>query len=559
MPYGIGLYGTDVYAGSSFTVTRQGARPPLELHAEIDTADGLARYRWDANDRNPENRAQNITCGSTLMNGFANAGCSLSRNISRAYPDLGIFDTIRFVGVDGRVAYEGRGSRFPREANTQHRINAEAIGWIAHGRDRSIVWLGIDRDRAAWTPTSARRKDNLLLGGLASHDAESNQDESFSRPELRLVIQGAWTTPRPISLALYTAPPGQKVASVYYDYALSQSGGSWDLRCQIRDTDSQEGAVNQTTPTNLATAASGTGTFTPASPQKFAEWWWQFTADGGADGGQFVARLRDLAVIGTHGLPLTGSTPGGGLLGSEIIKHTAGLAAPLLDTSNVLATAHPIDQAVWRDLTDPYDIWLAANNYERWNLAVWEDRKLYYHPLPDPSEVQTPDWVLRSDHRNGLQRGYDGPTATGEANGAIVRFQNIQTGQADMIDPTTHPSLAVTDTRLAANRAGLQVWQKIQLPNPNTPAGAAKIGAAALAEFNRQRTPGRFQITGHLQDAAGNWHQGWVPRAGETVLLEEDDEDPIRVLYEASWSGRTLTMNADAASKTIDAILADMG
>jgi hypothetical protein len=65
-------------------------------------------------------------------------------------------------------------------------------------------------------------------------------------------------------------------------------------------------------------------------------------------------------------------------------------------------------------------------------------------------------------------------------------------------------------------------------------------------------------FSGHVKDAAGNWHQGWKPRAGQTVLLEEDEDDPIRVLYEASWSGRECTINADAASKTIDAIIADM-
>lgn len=544
----------------ALTVTRR-LRPPLELHAEIDTADGQDRYRWDANAPWPGDRPQGITCGSSLMNGFANGACGLSRDINRAYGDLGLFDTLRFVGIDGSVAWEGRGSRFPRETSTAHRINAEAVGWMAHARDQPITFLGIDRDISQWGPTSARRKYNLSLGGnpLAARDPESNQDVSFGEPEIRLMIDGAWTTPKPIALALYTAPPGQTVGGVYYDYVLSQSGGSWNLLVQIRDTDSQEGTANWTS-ANLATAASGSGLFTPTSAQRFAEWWWYFNDDGGADQMQFVAQLRDLAVIGGHGLTLVGATPGGGLLGSDIIKYTAGVAAPLLDTSQIAATQFAIDQFAVRDPTDVYDIWLMANAYERRNLAVWENRCLYYDALPDAASLDTADWVLHSEHRNALKRSYDGPTTDGQANGVIVRFQNINTGAADLIDPTTNPELAVTDTRLAANRAGLRVWQTIQLPNPNTPAGAAKIGAAALAEFNRQRVPGRFQITGHIQDTNENWHQGWMPRAGETVMLAEDDDDPVRVIYEASWSqdGHELTINADAASKTIDAILADM-
>ncbi len=534
------------------------ARPPIALHAEIETADGFAQYRWDANDRDPENRPQSISCSSTLMNGYANGGAVLARRIARNYPDLGLYDTIRFVGADGQVAYEGRGSRYPREANTQHRITAEAVGWISHARDTRITFLGLDQDMASWGQMTAARQAAWQIAGYAPKGpgtvmADKTLSQSFD---------GDWIAGElPICEAWFDAGPGDTVGAIYYSAqpGLNVSEGDANWQWEI-------GAVEDTLgtapvgPGDLQGAPANSGIYivTDDGKRYVVAHFFRDIA-GGTAGVQYNLDWTALQVIGYHGLPLIGTGPYA-LLGSDIIKRTAALAAPLLDTSGVLPTSHPIDQFVVRDPTDVYDIWLLANAFERWNLAVWDSRRLVYEPLPDIAQLQTADWVLRSDHANNLRRGYDGPSTDGAKNGVQISFQNILTGEATLINPTTHPELADTNTQLAANRAGIRAWEPIQLTSPTTPASAAKIGAAALKEFNHQRTPGRFTITGHIRDGADNWHQGWIMRAGQTVVLEEDDDDPIRLVYETSWNqdSRELTISADAASKTIDAIVADI-
>lgn len=533
--------------------------PPLALHTEIDTADGQAQYRWDADARAPEDRPQGISCGSTLMNGYASGTASLARNINREYPDLGLYDTIRFVGVDGQIAYEGRGSRFPREASTNHRINAESVGWMSHARDKPILFLGIDGRLGSWgSPTTAL--DNILrAAGYSPQGPGDNQWDALS-----MKWTGPWVAGElPICIAVFDAGPQQYVGSVYYSSTPGLNVGdvsNYDWR--VNASPDRELSVSQTSG-NLqgATANSGTLTVTATNYRYAAVQFAAVVTGAGTDGINFNVDWSRLVVYGRHGLPLVGTAAPFGLLGSDIIRYTAGIAAPLLDTSGVQATTHPIEQFVFNDgPTDVYDMWLAANQYERWNLAVWENRKLIYAPLPEPTTAQ-PDWVLRSDHPNNLRRGYDGPSVDSSKNGVIVRYQNILTGAADMIDPTTDATLADTDTRLPSNRAGIQDWAAIQLPNPNSPTGAAKIGRAALAEYNRQRTPSRFNVMGYIADTSANWHQGWMVRAGETVLLEEDENDPVRVIHEVSWNQdtRDLTINADASSRTLDAIIADMG
>lgn len=536
--------------------------PPLELHAEIETADGLAQYRWDANARDAEDRPQAISCGSSLMNGFANGTASLARNITRDYADLGLYDTIRFVGVDGQVAYEGRGSRFPREASTTHRINAESVGWMTHARDRPILFLGIDGRLGSWEQYTNARQDYLQTFGWAVKDAGVDQWDALSQR-----FDGAWPAAAiPRCESWFDAGPQQTIGAIYYAWKRginvnSPADANWDWRV-VATSDRTTGLAFVTTGA-LAGAGPGSGTFTLTTPYRYAFVTFNYgVGPASIDGMAYNLDWTRLVVYGNHGLPMVGATAPFGLAGSDIIRYTAGIAAPLLDTSGVQSTTHPIEQFVFNDApTDVYDMWLAANQYERWNLAVWENRQLTYAALPDPTQIITPDWVLRSDHPNDLRRGYDGPTVDSSKNGVIVRYQNILTGAADMLDPTTDPTLADTDTRLPANRAGIRDWAAIQLPNPNSPTGAARIGRAALAEYNRQRTPSRFSLTGYIADPAGNWHQGWMARAGQTILLEESEIDPVRVIHEVSWNQDTheLTINADASSRTLDAILADMG
>lgn len=531
--------------------------PSLELHVEISTADGLAQYRWDANARDPGDRPQAMSCGSSIMNGYTTGNASLARHINRDYPDLGLYDTIRFVGIDGQVAYEGRGSRFPRDASTVHRINAEAVGWMTHARDRPIVFFGIDGRISSWGEMTGARSDILEAAGFAPKGAGTVSWDAITQS-----FDGTWVAGElPICEAWFDAGPQQGIGQLYYASTpgLNVTDANPDFVWSANVSDTREGATVSGTG-GLSGAPPNSGTYVSVEHRRYGLVQFYHVAPGGGTDVNWNVKWQRLVVYGDHGLALAGVTAPFGLLGSDLIKYTAGRAAPLLDTTGVRATAHPIEQFTFSDPTAVYDMWLTANQYERWNLAVWDDRKLIYEPLPDVTEAQGADWVLRADHPNGLRRSYDGPTTDGSKNGVIVRYQNILTGAADMIDPTTNPELADTDTRLAANRAGIRDWQAIQLPNPNSPTGAARIGAAALAEFNRQRTPGRFTITGYVADSAINWHPGWSVRAGQTILLEEDEDDPIRVIHEVSWSqdSRELTISADAASKTLDAIIADM-
>ena len=79
-----------------------GTKPPLELDVEIESPDG-ALFRWDPNSRLASKRPQGLNFSTQRGEGFGPGSVVLTRPVMKDYPDLGLMNTIRFVGND--VAY----------------------------------------------------------------------------------------------------------------------------------------------------------------------------------------------------------------------------------------------------------------------------------------------------------------------------------------------------------------------------------------------------------------------------------------------------------------------
>jgi hypothetical protein len=527
-------------------------KPPLGLHTEIQTAAG-DMYRWDGNARDPGNRPQAITSGSKIGEGYGASSVTLARQGTRTYPDVDEFSTIRHIGMDGQIAYEGRIAASPRSAR---KVEIQAVGWMSHAHDTPFPsLLIIDRDLSHWGPQSTARRVALLVAVgsvLNTFDPVVNPDDAGSQV-LRTAVNGPWGYAD--AEALYKAPPGQRIAKLYYDYVArnhTPTGANWGVNIEASDNDD----MSSSSGSGDIGAASALGYFTPTTAKRFIHLRHDYNTTY-ASTDQYWIDWRKLTVYGDHGLTLRGADPGG-VLASDVIRYVAGLWCPLLDTSGIQTSPSIIDNFAITDKTDAYEVFLKANAYDRYNIAVWENRLLTYSPMP--SETADPTWIVRSADGNGFDPNWTGPSTAASANGVLVRFQNVLTGNADYVSPDTDATLADTRDTIAANRAGIPRWEAIQLPDPNSPNGAAEIGRAVLAEFNRPRHPGDITVRGHIRDAAGNWHQGWLPKAGETVLLEDDPDAIPQTIWDAQWNQdtKTLVMHVDGAAATSDSILGDL-
>ncbi len=244
-----------------------------------------------------------------------------------------------------------------------------------------------------------------------------------------------------------------------------------------------------------------------------------------------------------------------GLTGSEAIIQSAAAFCPLLDTFGVDASSVIVTQEPWTDLTDPLDMWLGLNAEEVRQLAVWENRRLVWTVL----DMEREDWVVRLDE--GARVAFDGPSVEGLATGVQVEYDDVDTSTREVLTPETNPSLAVTDPDIIDRLDGLSIVPTITLSRGNTAAGAERIGVAVLSDLMRPKNPCRLTVRGHIRDSAGNWQQGWLARAGQSVVLEDYDASPPRLIHETAWDQETLTltMDLDADSKTMDALIAQAG
>ncbi len=245
-----------------------------------------------------------------------------------------------------------------------------------------------------------------------------------------------------------------------------------------------------------------------------------------------------------------------GLTCDQAIKAIAAFC-PLLNTEGVLPSSRLVTHPAWDDLTDPLDMWLELNAAELRQLAVWTDRRLVWVPLA--RDEANADWVVRLDE--GASVNFDGPSTARLATGVQVQYDDVDTSLRTVLTPDTTPSLTVNDPDLLDALGEQRIVPTIKLARPNTAAGAVHIGVTVLADLNRPKNPCRLTVKGHVRDLAGNWQQGWLPRAGETVVIEDYDDSPPRLIHETSWTQDTLTMvmDLDANGQTIDSLIANAG
>jgi|GEM_PF-5801733 len=520
-------------------------RPPLELHAEIETAEGRT-YRWDADARNAGDRPMDMKFGHKIMEGCAQGGCVLARKPGD-WPDLGLYDTLRYVTLAGEVVWEARVAQLAHDVDAErHRIGVQAGSWMSHARDRPMSpFLYRDADLTHWQALEELRKlrstfDTQAIGANVGPDALT-----FTLPSS--AVDGS-----AIAELVYIAPPGAKAVSVEYKGAnVNIPGGYEAARFDFADVVADLTTGTGTFERESATLDSTDRTATASVARAFIATALCANTTGTTPSDGAKRYLTKAATIGDHGL----TNQGDGFLASDMIAHSAALYAPLLDASNLTPSTHIVEHAVEFGLIDPYDFWLRLNKYEGRNLAVRPGRILTFEDF----DTETVVWRVRLDEK-GVRVRYAGPATERVVNGVIVSYQNVSTGRSTIITPDDEPRLADDDPAIPANRHGIDDWEPIQLPDPDSEEGAIRYGELVLARLNRRRRPGKITIRGHVRDYAGNWHQAFKIKDGDTILVEDEEGNPTGVpllVHEMQYDGNTkiATVTVDGESQDADALL----
>jgi hypothetical protein len=537
-------------------------RPPLELQVELVYPDG-STTRWDKDSREAKDRPTGITFRTQRYTGFADAQLTLNRRIDLEYPDLGLLDGLNLIGHDGSVAYEGRIASMPRNLQSTPQITVQAQGWMSHAKDEPFVEVYVDRDLSKWTAPGIARRAALIAGNYALGSQGQAPDESGT-PSVELSLPDSTVAPyKPLAEAWWLPQAGITIGAVYYNFAESNAktmvaeDANWKVGVALAsdDKDSESDGSGTLWPGPKAGYLEAAGTRAAAFLQLLYEEPPFGIAAGGAAGASFYARFEQLAVYGAHSISVSGAAPGGFTV-SQMITNIAQRFAPKLDTSGIEETTFVVPHASFTSEVTAYNAFQTLNAYHRWEMGVFENRKLIYKPV----DLSDYDWEVRQSDA-GTTVDLHGDDTENLCNGVVVRYTDLATGYETRLSPDDFPELRDDSPDNPANLHGDRLYQGLALSVPTTKEGAIQIGRVFLAEFNQPQATGSITIEGHIRDRAGHWQQGWKCRAGDRVTIADLANDAVRVIAETSWDHdrKQLTIAIDQPMKRLDAILARLG
>lgn len=516
---------------------------PLDLYGEVTTASG-ARFKWDANQA-AGSRPQNFSFRTKIGEGFSDASLQLARRIDQDYPDLNLVDNVVFTGADGSVAYEGRNSAMPRDLGDRHSIGVTLAGWMAHAKDRRFAMPFVDRPVSRWDQFPIERRAQLAVAGISTGDFQFSQDGGGVVCAFPNQALGALT----VAETWYEAPPGTLLAGISYRGSTTSLPVGYAINVAATDVRSA-GTADNYSPTMDDT----TRVITFTTPRRYAllQVYSSGVAATPAAGAQ--VRFTKLAAYGDHALAgYTGdpSEPIGVYL-TDALTYIARTYCPMLDTSGIQQNPYVVQHLAFNDRTYPYDAFLELNKYALWHLGVWENKRLDFRPY----DLSDYDWEIRTDDP-GTTFSPQGPSTESLFNGMEVTYTNPLTGAVEVITPDTDATVADTSLTNPWNAWGLDHWDPITLSSPELPESAANLGAAALADRNRPKTPGTITVTGYIRDRAGNPQPAWKPRAGQTISITNFPNDLPRLIVETDYNDedKTIKLAIDSPFALLDAYL----
>lgn len=503
-------------------------RPPLEMAVALKGPGGQI-WRLSPGELKAGDRPLDLSFATEAGEGFATGQINLRRPYDSEFPDLALLNEVVAEGQDGQVAYEGRIQGTPRSLSTGGpEIRLDCQGWMSHASAQPFTDLLVDRDLGAWGEPSLARRANRVPTYLQSLQGPSVDSDDTDGPAVRLTVPA--DTAGGVE-AWYRAPAGAEVSEVRY----AATGEQFVFAVAANDAGgSSSGSGNLTPPL--------TGAWVPPTARPFL----LASAAHAKAANERTTALRDLAVIGTHELPVT---PEGEIGLSDAIEYLFNRYAPRLDTSQIAVNTFPVGHAVWREPVTVHDAVKQLNVYSQWALGAWENRQVEYRPF----DLSSFDWEVQAGI-DGVEVETQGVTVEDAFNGVIVQFTGFD-GADQIITPDQAEDLQDPDPAIAANQWGERAWTTLQLSNPQTPDGAIQIARMYLADLNRPKFPSTITVPGHIRDRNGRWQPAWRVRANQTISVRNHPNDRPRLITSTSWQGNQLQITTDNALNRMEAIL----
>lgn len=531
---------------------RRRNKPPLALDLEVETPDGT--FRLPSDSRKARNRPRGLSFSTQRGDGFATGSAQLSREIFRDYPDVSLMDTWRMVSKQDEVAYEGRLHSNPRTNDPQEQIDIALVGWMTYLKSRKIGTLIIDRRLGGWGEPSTQRKADLLTAQPAHRfgvnvttglrdagQAAPGVIMEFQRKGPRIERGEAW---------LYAG--GEKIRRLRFDLEQLSNLAPFETFDTFGRLSTDDLGTEQTLTADLS--LTDTANVSLEAEELEPLYAALSTAYTGAEGDmEITLAFLSPRVYGDHDLTPVGESPEEGFELTDIVNHILATHYPKVKLAGQNYT-FPVQQATWHDnRAYGYDAIRQLNDFVLGETNMWEDRTLYH----EPADLTRYDWQIRTDDP-GVTVLFQGDSIESFANGVEVTYTDFN-GVKRTLLPSDHAELRDDSESNPANRHGEKLWVPIEPTIPSTEAEALQYGRTYLAELNRPKRPGTYQIAGGwVRDHAGHWRPGWAVRNGQTLIITDHFDDTPRLIVATDWNDddKLLRITVDAPDKLLDAIVA---
>jgi hypothetical protein len=511
------------------------------IAVQLNLTDGRV-IRFGPDEAEDENIPSAVSFQTTNPGGFSAASVTLPRPENLYADDAKLFSDARFYGPGDETYYEGLITGVPQVGANE--IQLELSGWSSVlDRYQTFRRLYVDRDLNAWGGASTQRLINLRTATYTGCEpATADPDGTTGLPGLTSVLSA--NTANPYAETWYDAGAGQTIASIYYDMvSLSVATDTGQIIVAADDVGTSAAGTGDLL-TGVSSSASGT--FTPATPRRYAAIQMFFIGAAGATDRSMT--VRRLAVFGNHGLTKRGTAPDEGYYASDVIADIVG-TAPALNVGEIEETSFVIPHLVFADDTDLRSAIEQVTAYGgNQNVAhdwgVYDDREFYWQ---SPGNYGRTWRVRREDNATSSS---DGPDADRRIAGIKIAYQD-GSGTALTVGPPGSNSDYETSDLLDADEdnpahriPGAYAKESVGITSQ---AGAVNIGVLLLNERNRLDWRGSIELSGEVEDSSGNTFPVSQIRAGDRIEFADDDR--THTITSTSYDHSSLTTRCDVGAQ----------
>lgn len=499
-----------------------------------------------------------FTFQTQIPGGYGPASLVIPRPPDLYGDDAKLFSDVVVYGEGMKTIYEGYVTGLPQQGEQE--IQIQLAGWsTVLDRIQNFRQIFVDRDLSKWRePSAARRLDLFQNVGINTLNGPVIGAGESGEPSLAVPVNGSGTLR---GEAWFDAGPGLKITKLYWKAFKGLNFGSSAVAViGFRDTDNTTNNGFSTADDQQIYPSVGGGydsdyTFTATTPRRYAYF---YAALGSGFGGGLEASLEGLAVYGSHDLTLAGSRPSG-VYGSQAIAYMVG-ATPLsvlpesIEASDFIIPHLSFTNDIsLREAIEQINV-LGGKNRVPNDWGVYENREFFWRTPGSYGKT----WRVNSGNLSGVRS--DGPDSVLRSSGVKVNFQNEGGTTRSVGPPNSFSDYETTDLlSIDSDNPAFQIpGYHTESVGLTSQAGAINIGRVILNERNRLNWRGDLELQGEVMDSEGKVYPVHRIRAGDRVIVQDDDDKRPRPINATTYNHDNLSLTASlgAVPDTLDSLLA---